>query len=174
MHRRSEEIRGCVNFPVKAPSWQNSVEGGMVVKLVVADNRDFDEQFGVCCGAQVRDVLTEILIGDDKGPPPKSPEHFDTPADVIGHEEARIAWEARHFPHLASGEKDMDALRFLSRDYLAAVVLGVTGWSGWNDAEGEYWTCKFEDLTKEGQALYRQMESLYQGCELHLLTYLDT
>jgi len=57
---------------------------------------------------------------------------------------------------------------------LAALVLGTTGWSGWHEADGRYWECRFDDLSAEGKALYRQIEALYPGCELHLLTFLDT
>jgi hypothetical protein len=174
MQRRTKEISGCVNFPVNDPSWENSKEGGMVVKLVVADNREFDDQFGMCCGAQVFDVLTELLLGDDKCPPPEKPENYDTAAAVLEYEQARIVWESNYFPHLNSPDKDLGGARYLSRDYLAVAVLGTTGWSGWADLEGRYWTCTFEDLTDEGKTLYRQMEKLYPGCELHLLTYLDT
>jgi hypothetical protein len=174
MQRRSEEIRGCVNFPIANPLWKNSKEGGMVVKLVVIDPRDFEDQFGLCCGAQVHDVLTEVLLGSDKHPHPERPQQFDTPADVKDYEQACMDWQATYFPDNTSDEKDLGVLRFLSRDYLAAVVLGVTGWSGWNEPAGKYWICQPSDLSEDGQALYRQLENLYPGCELHLLTYLDT
>jgi hypothetical protein len=64
--------------------------------------------------------------------------------------------------------------RYISRPYLAAIVLGTTGWSGWHTSEERYWSCTFEDLTPEGKALYRMLAQLYPGCTLHLLTYLDT
>jgi hypothetical protein len=57
---------------------------------------------------------------------------------------------------------------------LAVIILGSTDWSGWNESKGRYWTCKFDDLTEEGKALYKQIEALYPRCELHLLTFLDT
>lgn len=50
MRRRTSAVSGWVNFPIEDPAWKCSKEGGMVVKLVVCDTREFDDQFGVCCG----------------------------------------------------------------------------------------------------------------------------
>lgn len=82
--------------------------------------------------------------------------------------------EAYHYP--CSNDPEIRDLlqRQLSRPYLASIVLGSTVWSGWNDEIKEYWHCTFEDLNPEGQTLYRQIEALYPGCDLHLLTFLDT
>ena len=71
MNRRSTEKNGWVNFPVNDPSWQNTREGGMFVKLVVCDDREFDDKFGVCCGVNVFDRVTEQLIADDRRPRPE-------------------------------------------------------------------------------------------------------
>lgn len=173
MQRRSTAVSGWVNFPVNNPAWQNSMEGGMVVKLVVCDNREFEDQFGVCAGASVTDVLSESFVGDDRRPKPAPAERYDSIDAVQAEQAAFQAWEAYHFPRTEDGAAS-GIERYLSRDYLAALVLGTTGWSGWNEAEGRLWECRFDDLTAEGQALYRQLENLYVGCELHLLTFLDT
>lgn len=173
MQRRSNAVSGWVNFPVNDSTWKNSKEGGMVVKLVVCDNRDFDDQFGVCSGAHVVDMLAESFVGDDRRPKPASPENYDSVEAVQAGQKAFADWEAYHFPNL--NEKSASGVeRFQSRGYLAALVLGTTGWSGWSDAEQRTWECRFDDLTEEGKALYRQLEKLYGGCELHLLTFLDT
>lgn len=173
MNRRSSAVSGEVRFPVDDPNWMNSEEGGMVVKLVVCDNRDFDNQFGICCGASVTDILSDSLIGDSLRPKPISAENYDSIESLMAEQDARSAWEAYHFPRIA--DESVDGVeRYLSRDYLASMVLGTTGWSGWNEAEGRYWECRFDDLTNAGMALYRQVEALYPGCELHLLTFLDT
>lgn len=67
MQRRSNATSGWVRFPVDDPAWKSSGEGGMLVKLVVCDNREFGEQFGVCLASVVcrsrhrdRDSLTEV------------------------------------------------------------------------------------------------------------------
>lgn len=172
MQRRSTAVTGCVRFPVADSAWKNAGEGGMVVKLVVCDNRDFDDQFGVCSGAQVFDLRLEPLVGDDRRPHPVPSPHFDTVEAVQAEQRTHEAWEAYHFPHTHDEALD-DAERIRSREYLASVVLGSTGWSGRN-AYLMPWVCHFEDLTEEGQALYRQFERLYPGCALHLLTFLDT
>jgi len=70
MQRRSNAVSGWVSFPANDPAWKNTNEGGMVVKLVVCDNREFDEQFGMCCGASVTDIMGESFVGDDRRPKP--------------------------------------------------------------------------------------------------------
>lgn len=164
---------GWVNFPIDDPAWANTNEGGMLVKLVVCDNREND-QFGMCCGAYVVDHLCESFIADDRLPCPPSPANFDSMEAIEAEQRANQEWEAYHFPNLHC-DKDLDGLdRYASRPYLAVLVLGTTGWSGWNKAEGRYWECRYDDLTEEGKVLYRQIAALYQGCDLHLLTFLDT
>jgi len=73
MQRRSNAVSGWVSFPANDPAWKNTNEGGMVVKLVVCDNREFDDQFGMCCGASVTDIMSESFVGDDRRPKPCHP-----------------------------------------------------------------------------------------------------
>lgn len=151
MDRRSNVVIGCVNFPVNSPQWQNTHEGGMVVKLVVVDDDNNSNQ--ACCGAFIIDFLNESLVGDDSALAEELPERY-------------------HYPNV---DGDFDpAIKYVSRPYLAAVVLGSTGWSGWNDTEGRYWQCTYQDLTEQGKVLYQQFRDLYPGAKLHLLTFLDT
>lgn len=173
MQRRTTAVTGCVNFPVSEPAWKNSGEGGMLVKLVVCDNREFDEQFGVCCGVSVTDILCESFVGDDRRPKPVQLDSYDSVEAVQAEQDAFRVWEAYHFPKVGD-DTATGVEQYLSRDYLAVLVLGTTGWSGWHEAAGRYWQCQFDDLTDEGKVLYRQVEKLYPGCELHLLTFLDT
>jgi hypothetical protein len=138
----------------------------MVVKLVVCDNREFDDQFSVCCGGQITDLLSEPLVGDDRRPQPSV-------EDMLEERKLIEDWNKYHFPYMY--DDDADGIgRYLSREYLAAIVMGTTGWSGWNESEGRYWQCGFDDLSYSGKVLYRKIEKLYPGCELHLLTFLDT
>lgn len=137
----------------------------MVVKLVVCDDRESNDRFEVCCGASVYDMLAESLVGDDRRPweAPTASERMNS------YDE----WAAYHFPRLKDEEAD-DTQRNQSRDYLAVIILGTTGWSGRARSDGRSWECKFEDLAEEGKVLYRQIEALYPGGTLHLLTFLDT
>lgn len=173
MKRRTSAVSGWVNFPVDAPAWKSSREGGMVVKLVVCDNRAFDDQFGICCGASVIDMLTESFVGDDRRPQPEPLESFDSVEAVRAEQQAFLDWEAYHFPRIGDSAAE-GADQFLSRSYLAVMVMGSTGWSGVHKESGQYWQCTFDDLSEEGKSLYCQFEQLYSGCELHLLTFLDT
>jgi len=156
LHVKNEvKISGWVNFPVNDPDWENTGDGGMLVKLVVCDDRKLDEQqFRMCFGAHVVDIMGLYLVGDDHAP------------------EFSSSVEEYHFPSL--NDRMANGLhRFVSREYLANIILGATSWSGWNESEDRYWACKFDDLTEEGKALYKQIEALYPGCKLHLLTFLD-
>lgn len=177
MQRRSNKMAGCVAFPTGNPAWRSSGEGGMVVKLVVVSKAEFDDPANpqVCAGAQVFDVLTEVLVGDDSRPYSEAPEAA-TLSTLAEHERRRAEWEGYHYPNLVDAAKSSASAcidPYLSRDYLAAIVMGSTGWSGRNE-EGSCWTCTFEDQTDAGKALYRQMAEIYPGATLHLLTFLDT
>ena len=178
MNRRSTEKNGWVNFPVDHPDWKNTKEGGMFVKLVVCDDRDFDDQFGVCCGVNVWDRVTEQLIADDRRAQPKDClglEHYASEAEFVQAFEEEVRkkreWEEYHFPYI--NEKNSSDLSYTSRPYLASIVMGSTGWSGYRDGVG-LWHCTYDDLTVEGRALYDSIAKLYPGCNLHLLTFLDT
>ena len=71
-----------------------------------------------------------------------------------------------HYPQLTDS--------YDSIPYLAAIVMGSTGWSGFDWEAGNYWNCTFDDLTDEGKALYNQIQALYPDHQLQLLTFLDT
>ena len=178
MNRRSTEKNGWVNFPVDHPDWKNTKEGGMFVKLVVCDDRDFDDQFGVCCGVNVWDRVTEQLIADDQRPMPEYTlglEHYASEEEFIQAFEEEVRkkreWEEYHFPYI--NEKNSSDLSYTSRPYLASIVMGSTGWSGYSDGVG-LWHCTYNDLTEEGKTLYNTLQKLYDGCTIHLLTFLDT
>lgn len=171
MESRKLETSGLVKFPVNDPTWQNSREGGMFVKLVVCENRD-DKWLKLCSGAFVMETMSGSLMGDHLRPRPASGV-LQTIEAINAEEKAIAEWESYHFPDLNEPGVSADR-KYCSSGYLAVVVLGTTNWSGWNEQKGESWVCGFEDLTEEGKAFYRQMEMLYPGCDLHLLTFLDT
>lgn len=173
MNRRSTEKNGWVNFPVDHPDWKNTKEGGMFVKLVVCDDRDFDDRFGICCGVNVFDQVTEQLIADDQRPMPEYAlglEHYASEEEFVQAFEEEVTkkreWEQYHFPFIHES-------LYTSRPYLASIILGSTGWSGYCDGVG-LWHCTYSDLTEEGKTLYDSIQKLYDGCTLHLLTFLDT
>lgn len=155
MRRRDPDaIVGYVNFPVnRIPS---TGEGGLFVRLVVIDQ---DYKYMPCCGGYQSFQLDETFLGDD------------LLADVFNKTNLSISKELnliqktnlKYFPGL---NEDGDN-KYSSIPVLAVITIGATGWSG-------PWRCRFEDLTPEGQKLYRSLEQLYPGCSLRLLTFLDT
>lgn len=170
MNRRSNDTNGWVNFPVNDPAYKNTREGGMLVKLVVVDDREFDKQFGICSGVHVTDTLSESLIADDIRPRPVYNGEYNSVEDVEQEQRDLNKWEEYHFPSI----NDTKYPDYTSRPYLAAVVLGSTGWSGWHEERGELWHCTYDDLNLQGKALYNSLQNLYWGCKIHLLTFLDT
>lgn len=130
--------------------------------------------------------LDETLTGCDvdlgtprpRGVPPEMPaENAGVDAWLEYHkaqadQERANEWIADHYPGYYK-EEEGDA-RFDSIPYLAVITLGSTGWSGFSNETGN-WLCRFDDLTPEGQALYRTIEALYgPHGTLVLQTWLDT
>jgi hypothetical protein len=154
------------------------------VKLVVLDANAEGEPIGLCAGAFVVDMLNEILIGDDKRPQPEDKPMPEPAPDLADEQKANIMlahldaeqkahndWVGFHFPRHDAENRTMEDM--LSVRYRASILLGSTGWVGFSPTRG-YWHAKFEDLTPEGQDLYRLMERLNPGCSVHILTFLDT
>lgn len=177
MKRGELVAEGCVNFPMHSTeySWGNG--RGLVVKLVVLNRvAETGEAPGLCTGAYVVDLLNEPLIGDDKRPQPEDkPAPLNDPEAIMAHldEENRAhkEWIAFHYPR--HDVENATVSDMLSIDYRACILLGSTGWAGYSPTKGA-WHATFEDLTPEGQDLYRLMERLNPGCPVHLLTFLDT
>jgi hypothetical protein len=172
MMRGEPVAEGCVNFPFHSKEYDGTAGRGLVVKLVVLDR----PEGGMCCSVYVADVLNNILIGDDKRPQPEDtpllteePEAIER--QMIAEQDAHNDWVGFHYPR--HDAKDKTEADWLSRAYRASIVLGSTGWAGYSEVHGN-WYAKFEDLTSEGQELYRLMERMNPDCAVHILTFLDT
>lgn len=171
---------GVVNFPFDDSRYEHSGEGGMFVKLVVIDPSDpSSSDWAICVGVGVLDLKEASLVGDDRAElPVLGPLGEDTPEQTLkaldANNEAHKSWESRHFPMLHEEGIDNPFEQFLSRPYLASMVLGNTGWTGLSVRTSEYWVCRYENLSEQGKAVYDQMQALYPTCRLHLLTFLDT
>lgn len=172
MQRRTYNVSGWVNFPINNPEWENTGEGGMLVKLVVIDQAPYETEFAMCCGAYVTDMLSESFIGDDQRPQIPAPTEYTCVEDILKEQADYEKWKAYHFPQINDDAANPEA-RYQSRPYLASIVLGSAGWSGTHDEYG-YWQCGLNDLTDDGRNLYRQIKALYPTGKLHLLTFLDT
>lgn len=153
--RRTDAVTGFVNFPVSDPDYESTREGGLSVQVVVFDPRWWegsDTAWMNCCGGYVNLLHYGVFVGAD--------EDFHFPNI--------------HNPWRGSGDEDDDHWRhrLTSLPYLAVINLGSTGWTGVNE-EGMF-TCSFSDLTEAGTELCESLKKLYPGCELYLLTWLDT
>ena len=152
MKRRDATAQtGYVKWPIHLT---NSCEGGMFVYAVVPYIKDF----GMCAGVPSACLMMEeSLVEED-------PEAGDL---------SEVGWPLQNewFPHA-----DMDGWgcgQFDSIPLLAAVCLGSSGGSFFDDERNQYWFCKMEDLTQEGVNLVARLENLY-GTSAKLLTWLDT
>lgn len=176
MQRGQPVAEGFVIFPMGSAAYPVGGGRGTFVKLVVLDEVVGQEDtLAMCTGVSVFDFLQEILTGDDKRPPPDDAIIPDGagPEETMRHldddQRAFHHWMRFHYPLYGTGEE----LVQVSRAYRASIVMGSSGWSGYNENTGN-WCATFDDLTPEGQALYRMMEALNPGCPIHLLTFLDT
>ena len=163
MNRRSNIVKGFVNFPVHEEIWRSSNEGGMIVKLYVIPKYDstYDNNFEVRYGNTITNMLGKSFVGSDHYKLHYYEEEYGTESNFTDILE-------KYFPRV---EKYGDDNQYLSIPLYASIIVGNSGWSGYN----EYWKCTFDDLTEDGKALYNSLKLLYgESAELHLLTFLDT
>ena len=189
--------RGFVSFPTADPAYKHTGEGGLFVRLVVIPNPDSD--FMVCQGGDIRFLASGILVGDDITAIPQKPPSPEKDQARLGNVFRRLrslfsktddakAWqdyydklerrktfltEVYFVQTVKTGEFRADE-KPVSIDLRAAVTLGSTGWTGYNEEDGLYWRCRYADLTDEGRALYDTMKALYGDAGyLALQTWLD-
>lgn len=176
--RDPNALVGFVNFPTV----ESSGEGGNFVRLVVIDtNGDMEHmgRFVPCIGGYSSFHLDGCFLGDDMtdekvkalGPSPSWDIESGYGMDVFNvyAEKVRkisLETEDRYFPNINTSDSNSKG-QYISRDFLAALVLGATGWSG-------HFRATYKDLTDEGKDLYNSIQKLYPGCELRLLSFLDT
>lgn len=154
---------GFVNFPID--KIESSGEGGLFVRLVVIDNNPYENKFIPCCGGYQNFFMDESFLGDDLLD--EQLKNIDSQPKGIDENFLRSQNDERYFPNINNHDEEFERVRWLSRDFLAVLTIGATGWS-------DSWRCSFSDLTDEGKALVETMKILYPGCEIRLLTFLDT
>lgn len=151
---------GFVNFPTN--SIPNSGEGGIFVRLVVIDNKPYENKFVPCCGGYQEFFMDETFLGDDL-----LDSELSNASDMFDEEFIKKENDKKYFPNLYSQEEEQEHYRYLSRSFLTVMTIGATGWSS-------EWRCRFSDLAEEGKQLVANLEKLYPECEIRLLTFLDT
>lgn len=155
---------GYVKWPVTQQA--STGEGGMFVRLVVLDtpgDKNFDNKYIPCCGGYQQFHLDECFIGDDLLPAKLA----KLPRNTNGKNFAK--WYAKYTElHETTERRYFDKETFVSSSVLCVLTIGASGWS--NSA----FCCTFNDLNREGKALYRSLQKLYPKCEIRLLTFLDT
>jgi hypothetical protein len=176
MNRRSNIVKGMVNFPINNKDFDNTQEGGMFIRLVVEPRKDSI----VCSGGLTSVLHDETYLGDDnreldfkalseEEQSKLNPEQLNQYLQT--EQEARDRYVEYTFPNLKENNFE---LQYHSRPYLAVVIMGSTGWSGFSYETGEYFRCRYENLSDEGKSLYQKIKDLYPGEKLTLQTWLNT
>lgn len=166
MERRSNQVVGMVNFPVDSEEYTSTNEGGMFVQLwcVEEDYLSADS----CWYHGVYANMSETLLGTDSEVNEDNFHEIEEGKDPMEWEQ-RFALEEMLFPRIkVEGEN-----QYLSKELVACVTMGSTGWSGANE-KNEYWRCRYEDLNDSGKGIYDALKNAYPKAKLILVTWLDT
>jgi hypothetical protein len=152
LNRRSSATSGCVHWPTHLTS---RGDGGMFVRLVVEN-----EDFMVCCGGDNYIFQDECFVGSDI-------------LSTVSTDAFDDALEAEH-QYIFPRNHGEDALASLSTPYICCMTIASTGASYYDKDKERNWICTFDDLTANGQDLYRRIEALYPDGTITLQTWLDT
>ena len=187
-----DAVTGCVRFPVGDHRYEALEEGGLFVQLVALPNNDDDF---MVCGGSIQLLANDLLVGDDATPLPPLPERPGRRGGGFGQRMRALFSSDDHNRHTRDFQEALEKRRTLlaslyypgrvkiydmppskkplSVDYYAAVMLGSTGWVGFDRETGAYWVCRYEDLTDSGRAVYQSLQSLYgETATLVLQTWL--
>jgi len=140
-----------------------------------------------CCGGANYFLYDETLVGHDLANPPSMEEHLATIGDSKRATDAHTEYCAAVNTYLhellpryreeggGAPEDEKSAFeRYLSRDCLAVLTIGATGWSPPPEGNST-WRCTYADLTPAGKRLYKAVERLYApNGALYLVTFVDT
>lgn len=166
MERRSKDVLGMVNFPIDSQEYTSTNEGGMFVQLWCFEDDKFSDE-SVYYGS-IYSMMSESLIGTDEEVNTDNFHEIEqgkNPTDWV----QSFALEEKLFPNI---KKEVEH-QYLSKELIACVTLGCTGWSGVNK-DHDYWRCKYEDLNEDGKSIYNSLKSTYPKAKLVLVTWLDT
>lgn len=187
--------RGFVNFPVGSQRFRHTGEGGMFVRLVALPVSAHD--FMVCNGGSFQCLAERVLVGDDVStlpPAPEKPKSEETgwrrkifglfgrnrsDAQALEEYRERVKDISERLPRLyfPGRVKVYDIppeKKSLSVDHYAVLLLGSTGWTGYDDQFGSYWHCTYRDLTDDGRLIYDTLTLLFRDtATLVLQTWLD-
>jgi hypothetical protein len=166
MERRSKDVLGMVNFPIDSQEYSSTNEGGMFVQLWCFEDDKFSDE-SVYYGSTYS-TMSESLIGTDEEVNTDNFHEIEQGKNFTDWVQS-FALEEQLFPNI---KKEVDH-QYLSKELIACVTLGCTGWSGTNK-DHDYWRCEYEDLNEGGKSIYNSLKSAYPKAKLVLVTWLDT
>jgi hypothetical protein len=165
---RQEQSGQMVSFPAETECLRDSGEGGLFVVMVVPEP---EEGVNHNCSVDVQILMTraDVCVSSRERDfwAHNSRESWNSKTELDQHiaKTGNIDWKRWMF-HAYSGTD-------LSFPMQAAVHLGSTGMSLYDEHKGSYWNATKEDLTPAGKALYEALKAAY-GVAPVLLTFLDT
>ena len=153
-------IRSRHNQPVVAPLYADAGLGILDTEGATKVITYWDDPFVKCIGPETTIALPlpDVAVSsnaDDLYPPDRIPEE----------EGGKHAWHRRE----AELHHALDA----GTQVLAAVCLGSTGRSWFDERAEHYWQVRYRNLTWRGKRLVNRLERLY-GRTADIVTYLDT
>lgn len=158
-----------INFPAPGGCMSDSGEGGMFVMMVVPEPKGLD--LGHACHVDVHILLTQpdVCVSRERN---EVWEAYDSDAwrtemelSQFIQKQGKLEWKRWMF-HAHSGDRLSDSVQ-------AAIHLGSTSYSLYDEHQGAYWTATKDDLTLVGKTLYNALEEAY-GVTPLILTFLDT
>lgn len=167
MRTRSNDVIGMVNFPVDSDEYENTNEGGMFVQLWCFEDDKFADE-SVYYGS-VYSMMSESLIGTDEEANTDNFHEIEQGKDPMNWVQS-FALEEKLFPLI---KREVEH-QYSSKELIACVTMGVTGWSGFNKNNNDTWRCKYEDLNDAGKSIYDSLKLAYPKSKLLLVTWLDT
>jgi len=150
---------GFVDFPVNNPAYEDTKEGGMIVRLVVLQNR----KWATCSDSEFITLCGNAFSGDDVIPNALQARKYYFPnGDTSASNRYGTIFPVEHL------------IIEWSKPMLCSITVGTTTWCGLNNKSEKYWKCIKNDLTKRGLALYNLLQRLYPKCKVRIQTWIDT
>jgi hypothetical protein len=181
-------MKDLLIFPEPGNGFRDSGEGGQFVMLVVPEPENWSNNCHVDVGIHLNQP--DVCHNDPEG----FWASYDHDANMTQHDlfqylshrqqdkEADVGenpeWAKKFYRGLQYREWGSWVLRangwdYLSQSCLAAVHMGSSQFSLWDEEQGRYWLADHGHLTQPGKAVHESLQAAF-GIEPILLTFLDT
>ena len=161
-----------VSFPIVDDDYIVIDEGLTSVYLIIYDEDGFEN----INEYQSHLFLDGVFVADDVQQRPSLNSITNTDIDDFIREYIENdSYDNYYFPNLTSSEyAHTDINKYLSIPLIASVRLGICDmtFEVKNDSP-QYWACKYNNLTHQGQAFYDMFKKIYTGKSIKILTFVN-